>query len=72
MRAVGETITCSFCGREFSLEESVKSCAGCSLFGTGGCRKVRCPHCGYEMPPPARLPGLIRRLARRARKTSEQ
>jgi DNA-directed RNA polymerase subunit RPC12/RpoP len=57
--------TCSFCGHRFAPEDSVVCCARCSLFGTGGCHKIRCPHCGYEMAPPPRLPGLIAAVVKR-------
>ncbi|HOF88208.1 MAG TPA: hypothetical protein PLZ36_08935 [Armatimonadota bacterium] len=53
------TLTCDLCGHRFTAEEGATSCGNCALFGTGGCRKVRCPRCGYEMPAPARLPGAI-------------
>jgi len=39
---------CSLCGSQFEEEDARKECRGCSLFG--GCRKIRCPHCGYETP----------------------
>ena len=56
-------ITCPFCDNTFTEEESAASCARCAMFGAGGCKKLRCPHCGYEMPPPARLPRLLAGLA---------
>lgn len=55
-------MTCGMCGRTFTAADSAASCARCSLFGAGGCHKVRCPHCGYEMPPPSRLGGLLSRV----------
>ncbi|HJW88999.1 MAG TPA: hypothetical protein VJ436_00010 [Anaerolineales bacterium] len=36
------------------------ACLGCPV--TRGCHLVRCPRCGYEMPPEARLVGWLRRL----------
>ncbi len=39
---------CSLCGYEFKEKESLSSCRGCIL--TRGCRLIRCPHCGYEVP----------------------
>lgn len=60
-----KTITCPFCNHRFSAEESAKSCANCALFGGSGCKKLRCPNCGYEMPAPARLPGLLARVFKR-------
>ncbi|HEY3379850.1 MAG TPA: hypothetical protein VGL77_20440 [Armatimonadota bacterium] len=59
--------TCAFCGHHFSAAESAVSCAKCSLFGVGGCRKVRCPHCQYEMAPPARLPRLVADVVKKIR-----
>ncbi len=53
---------CSFCGLEFKEEEARKGCAGCSL--TKGCQMIRCPRCGYEMPPE---PEWIKRLRARRR-----
>lgn len=39
---------CSFCSYEFDQEEALHACGRCSAFG--GCRSVKCPRCGYEMP----------------------
>lgn len=39
---------CSFCAYEFDEEEGAKACGRCAAFG--GCRSVKCPRCGYEMP----------------------
>ena len=60
-----KTTPCAMCGRRFSEEECQAVCSRCALFGAGGCRKVRCPHCGYEMPAPARLPGLIAKVVKK-------
>lgn len=57
-----QQITCPFCNHRFTEAESAVCCANCAMFGSGGCKKLRCPHCGYEMPAPARLPGLLARL----------
>jgi len=57
-----QDITCPFCGYRFKEAERSITCARCSLFGVGGCRKVRCPRCEYEMPPAPRLPGLVAKL----------
>jgi ferrous iron transport protein A len=48
---------CSFCNSEFTEEESVKSCGHCALFS--GCRLVKCPSCGYEMP---QTPEIVKRF----------
>ncbi len=50
---------CGFCAHEFTEEEGQATCSRCALFG--GCRFIRCPSCGYEMP---RTPGLLKMLQR--------
>ncbi|HEX2950502.1 MAG TPA: hypothetical protein VHV83_13210 [Armatimonadota bacterium] len=62
-----EYLTCPFCAHRFTLDESAVSCSRCSMFGAGGCKKIRCPHCGYEMPPPARLPQLLGKVMKKIR-----
>jgi rubredoxin len=57
---------CSFCAFSFSEEEGMKSCGRCASFG--GCRNVKCPRCGYEMPQTA---GLIKLLGKFGRKRAE-
>lgn len=42
-------MTCGYCGFEFDLEESRHACAACELVGAG-CKLVKCPRCGYDMP----------------------
>ena len=44
---------CGYCGHEFGPEEAGTACGSCPL--VKGCHLVRCPRCGYEMPPEARL-----------------
>ena len=51
---------CGFCGGEFNPEEAETACGSCPL--VKGCHLVRCPHCGYEMPPEAKLITLLRNL----------
>jgi len=55
---------CDFCGREFDEGAAEEACAACTLFG--GCKKVKCPHCGYEMPRETRLVKAIRRWRARS------
>jgi len=62
-------ITCAFCNHRFNTEDSAETCSRCALFGAGGCHKVRCPKCGYEMPAPPRLPGLLARLFKKGKGT---
>ena len=44
---------CGFCNREFSEAQGEKNCQACSMFG--GCKLVKCPYCGYEMPREAQI-----------------
>ena len=39
---------CVFCNHEFDEETAGVSCKTCSLMG--GCKRVKCPRCGYESP----------------------
>jgi hypothetical protein len=56
---------CGFCGYEFDPADAESACAGCPL--VGDCHLIRCPRCGYEMPPEAKLVGWLRRLRQRQR-----
>jgi len=51
---------CGFCGYEFGPEEAGTACGSCPL--VKGCNLVRCPRCGYEMPPEAKLIIWLRNL----------
>ena len=51
---------CGFCGGEFNPGEAETACGSCPL--VKGCHLVRCPRCGYEMPPEAKLITLLRNL----------
>lgn len=51
---------CGFCGGEFNPAEAETACGSCPL--VKGCHLVRCPRCGYEMPPEAKLITLLRNL----------
>ena len=44
---------CGFCGYEFDASDAESACASCAM--ARGCHLVRCPRCGYEMPPEASL-----------------
>ena len=55
---------CSFCGNEFDDEAARKQCTTCALFS--GCKKVKCPHCGYEAPAE---PPLIKWIKKRILRT---
>ncbi|NUQ71722.1 MAG: hypothetical protein HUU17_13005 [Chthonomonadales bacterium] len=54
-----ELVRCTMCGNEFSQEEAAIACRACTL--VGGCRKTRCPACGYEMPEETWLARWIRK-----------
>jgi hypothetical protein len=56
-------VICGYCRHEFSLEEADRGCRNCPL---RGCGLVKCPRCGYEMPPE---PAWLRRLFGRQRGT---
>ncbi len=55
---------CGFCGYEFTPAEAESACNGCPL--VPGCHLLRCPRCGYEAPPEAKLLTLARMLRERA------
>jgi hypothetical protein len=51
-------VICSFCDKKFAEADAQKACQACSMFG--GCKKVKCPYCGYEQPPvPAFLEKIV-------------
>jgi hypothetical protein len=51
---------CGFCGYEFDPSAAQSSCGACPM--AGGCHLIRCPRCGYEMPPESRLVGWLRKV----------
>lgn len=54
---------CGFCGLVFDPRTAADACGSCPL--VRGCHLVRCPRCGYEMPPESRVATWLRRLAER-------
>ncbi len=54
---------CGFCGYRFDSAAAVVGCRGCPL--VKGCHLVRCPRCGYEMPPESKLLTRLRQLGKR-------
>ena len=44
---------CPMCSKEFDESQSERACAGCPM--NKGCKLIRCPNCGYEIPaePPS-------------------
>ena len=51
---------CPFCGRTSSAPQAERACKTCALFG--GCKKVKCPHCGYESPAEPRSLKWLRKM----------
>jgi Fe2+ transport system protein FeoA len=58
-----DTVMCGLCGRAVAAPETRQACAGCGL--AGGCRRWKCPHCGYENPAEPALLRWWRRVRRR-------
>jgi len=56
---------CGFCRKEIPAKTPEESCGRCG----GGCRKVHCPHCGYENPLPS---ALFEGLFGQKKKTKDQ
>jgi hypothetical protein len=57
------TVVCGFCAREFTEDRGQSTCGACPL--TGGCRWIRCPHCGYENPETPRWMEGLRKVFHR-------
>jgi hypothetical protein len=56
-------VTCPLCRREFRAEAARRACRGCA--SAGGCRQVRCPYCGYEIPAEPRALAWLKSKLRR-------
>lgn len=56
-------MTCGLCGAEFDVTDADTACGRCPLVRE--CHLVRCPCCGYEMPPEAKLIGWWRKRRQR-------
>ena len=56
---------CGMCAYEFDPETAEIACGGCPL--VKGCHLVRCPRCGYDMPPEAVLVRWFRRVRKEDR-----
>ena len=58
---------CALCGHEFDPKRAPSACPSCPM--ARGCRKVRCPNCGYETVPDVpwvrRLADLFQRTRRK-------
>lgn len=61
---------CGFCGREFDEAAGEKECRSCAMFG--GCKKIKCPYCGFESPKePASIKWLKRKIGRHGHDQSQ-
>ena len=49
---------CDFCGKECDEQAAERACRSCAMLG--GCRMLKCPHCGYERPRDTRLVRWLR------------
>jgi Fe2+ transport system protein FeoA len=58
-------MTCSFCGIEIDAGAARLACSACGL--AGGCRRVRCPSCGFEHPEEPGWVDAVRTWWRRRR-----
>ncbi len=58
---------CSLCGFEFDQRKADLACQGC--FTAKGCKLVKCPDCGYEMPPE---PEWLKKIVERRKKGNDQ
>ncbi|MHB1318624.1 MAG: hypothetical protein ACYCYF_08415 [Anaerolineae bacterium] len=56
-------MNCGFCGRDFDPAAANAACGACPVGGS--CHLVRCPYCGYESPPEAKLIGWLRQIKSR-------
>jgi hypothetical protein len=52
-------VICAFCGKTFDPDSATSACRNCASFG--GCKKVKCPHCGYDMPAETKLGKWLRK-----------
>ncbi len=50
-------MTCAYCHTVFDEKTSRLACSACVV--SEGCRRLRCPECGYEMPEE---PAFVKRL----------
>lgn len=54
---------CALCGHVFDESKRLEICKGC--LGSG-CKKIRCPNCGYEiLPEPEIASKIVKFLKRR-------
>ena len=44
---------CPLCGHQFREDEGKAACKGCLM--ASGCRMIKCPNCGYDIPEEPRL-----------------
>ena len=57
---------CAVCTCEFDEDDARHACSGCVK--SGGCVRIKCPRCGYEVPPEPRWIKRLRRFINREEK----
>lgn len=60
-------IKCSFCGHEFTEEQSVAGCVSCPMHKS--CNKHKCPNCGYEILKEPKLIQVLKKWGRKNENT---
>lgn len=50
---------CGYCDKYFS-EPSNSGCGSCSH--SSGCKKIKCPYCGYDNPPASEMPSWLKKI----------
>jgi len=45
---------CGLCGNEFDENQALCACKSCPMMK--GCKLIKCPRCGFEMPPTPKMP----------------
>jgi len=53
---------CTLCGHVFDENKRLEICKGC--LGSG-CKKIRCPNCGYEILPEPEIGSKIVKFLKR-------
>lgn len=59
MSGVDRRFACPLCGERYNEVEGRACRPGCPI--ERGCKLLRCPDCGYEMPAPGRLTRFLAR-----------
>ncbi|MFC1807555.1 hypothetical protein ACFL0T_04230 [Candidatus Omnitrophota bacterium] len=60
---------CALCSHEFNEDSAKRSCSAC--FKIGKCEMIKCPKCGYEIPPEPEWIKKVKRLFHRGRRDGD-